>query len=314
MRAARGQALVETALGVTVFVTILLLGIHFGEVGYLSIKAQEATVSAVFDSTARRIQRPGDAPAGHAALIGGDGAGGLSQARYADFDGSTVGGGAAGVRTALTTAQNLNVVCENAGGGGNTLSFAPTAASGAVYADQGELSCVASAVLDAPGIPRDFLNEGGRGFFSNQQRGALNMTVCGIGRATNGVCQARLGLLLNDWGMAGEAAGENLDCRLGACGNTTYSGIVNRVFTGQGGGGLAQGANMAQTLTGTSPVTASEFFMSFSGVEAPNGYRDGIGGHTAKAAPYNTGGPGAGLLTGRERTAAPCFLGMPGCN
>ena len=49
---ARGQATVELALGLLIFVTVLIFGIHFAEMGFLSLKVTEASASAIWDATA----------------------------------------------------------------------------------------------------------------------------------------------------------------------------------------------------------------------------------------------------------------------
>ena len=52
---ARGQAALEMALGSLVFITLLLFGIHFGEVGVLTLRVQQAATSALWDTTGMRM-------------------------------------------------------------------------------------------------------------------------------------------------------------------------------------------------------------------------------------------------------------------
>ncbi len=57
----RGQGTVEMALGVLLFVTVFIFGIHFAEVGYLSLKVQEASTSALWDTTSAKMHElPGN--------------------------------------------------------------------------------------------------------------------------------------------------------------------------------------------------------------------------------------------------------------
>ena len=51
----RGQSAVELALASLIFVTVLIFGIHFSEVGYLSLKVQEAANAALWDVTAMKM-------------------------------------------------------------------------------------------------------------------------------------------------------------------------------------------------------------------------------------------------------------------
>ena len=83
----RGQSTVEMALGLMVFVTVLVFGMHFAEVGFLSIKVQEASAGALWDTTARRMHTlPKDFAPLQTAM---DQAGAQAQQRYQDFDGRT---------------------------------------------------------------------------------------------------------------------------------------------------------------------------------------------------------------------------------
>ena len=55
MTFARGQGTVEIALGSLLVVTVLMFGIHFGEVLFMSIKVQEAANSAQWDATSMKL-------------------------------------------------------------------------------------------------------------------------------------------------------------------------------------------------------------------------------------------------------------------
>jgi hypothetical protein len=56
-REERGQGTVELAIGLLVFVTVLIFGIHFAELSFLSLKTTEAASYAIWDSTGRRVHR-----------------------------------------------------------------------------------------------------------------------------------------------------------------------------------------------------------------------------------------------------------------
>src|SRR5207249_4993558 len=54
-RLVAGQAAAEAAIGMLVFVTVLMFGLHFAEVGYLTVKIQEAANGALWDTTAKKM-------------------------------------------------------------------------------------------------------------------------------------------------------------------------------------------------------------------------------------------------------------------
>src|SRR2546423_7663414 len=108
MARARGQAAVETVLGALVFITILIVGIHFAEVGFMALRVQEAAVSPLWDSTAFRVHKMDNGAdpamvADYAALPGLPTAvGSDAAARYADWDGRTSTPGPATVSAVYT--------------------------------------------------------------------------------------------------------------------------------------------------------------------------------------------------------------------
>jgi hypothetical protein len=212
LRQQRGQAAVEMALGTLVFVTILVFSIHFSEVGFLSLKVQEATAAAMWDTTQGKMH---DIPWQYGTVASGavSAAQGETQARYADFDGrlSTNNGGA--ITNVFTRASGMAINCNM--GGINDGSFGGGFLTGFVYRTNGGMHCSAQANLSAYNFPTSFLeNTGGPGGFTfkvkNYAASSTTIKVCGVGRAVAGNCSKRYKMLIDDWGLAG--SGESAEC------------------------------------------------------------------------------------------------------
>jgi len=305
-RAARhGQATVELALGLLVFVTVLLFGIHFAEVGWLSLKVQEAGAWAVWESTGPRTQD----------LAGNNlnplnqtlSAGGLEQqttTRYQDFNGLSSATGAPIIGAALVRGSSLRASCA----ADRTLRFAPTRTARAIYFDEGGLSCQVVARLDAIRIPSAFAQKAEGGFFQADHGVAAPYFFCAVGGRSGGTCRGRLSILTNDWGLAGDAPGDNqsASCRIGnPCTNTPYKNAVQAMWVGGGTAGKA----FAEAHAGSAPTSAMDYYFSYAGMEF--NYVTNLadeGGNTQ----YQTGGPGLGLVP--AFTQHNCFLGKAGCN
>jgi hypothetical protein len=307
----RGQGTVELALCSIVFVTVLLFGIHFAEVGYLSLKVQEAGAFAVWDSTGRKVQdiELRNTVDMDQVLTGGTSAERLAEDRYSDFNSLTTGDARQPIVKALTQGDNIDVECTEDRLLSNRFPPSPMVAASGVYSARGGFQCMARARLTSVRIPDSFL-EGGNGFFAASHEQPRPLWVCAVGRATGTTCRGKLSVLLNDWGMAGDARGINNDCLLVGCQNPIYKGAVGAIFPG---GGMA-GARFAQQIAGSAPANANEYWFSFAGEE--NNYQDGNGGEGP--ATYNTGSPGLGLVP--QARVGPCFLGarlpggpVPGC-
>ena len=301
----RGQATVELALGLLVFVTVLLFGIHFAELGWLSLKVQEAGAWAIWESTGPRTQDL----AGHnlnplnQTLSGG----GLEQrttSRYEDFNGLSSVTGAPIIGAALVRGSSLKATCAP----DPSISFRPTTTASKVYFDEGGLSCQVVARLDAIRIPSAFAQNDTGGFFKAEHGVATPYFFCAVGGRTGTTCRGRLSILTNDWGLAGDQAGDNqsASCRIGnPCTNTTYKNAVEAMWTG---GGTA-GKKFAEAHAGAAPTSAMDYFFSYAGMEF--NYTTNLadeGGNTQ----YRTGGPGFGVVP--DFTQHNCFLGKAGCN
>ncbi|GHG88042.1 hypothetical protein [Comamonas sp. JC664] len=278
-RHARGQSLVETALGTMVFVTILLFGIYFAEVGALSLKVQEAANFALWNATGRVMHDPESNDWGRrgTALA----AEAEANNRYVDFDGRSSRGGGRGVplQQAIARAQPIQVDCraELPGGvpGLSMADAAPGLAGTLVMGTQG-MGCTASSSIRGVRIGR-YLEEGRSGFFQTSQRRVSDaFTVCAAGRASGGRCTARFGMLLDDWGLSTVAEGRSCALNINGarrCANPDYYEWTQRVYRANGGGGNAGSALAA--LTGSDGVNEDQFFMSFRGEE--DRYEENLG-------------------------------------
>ncbi|NPC81553.1 hypothetical protein HPC49_25425, partial [Pyxidicoccus fallax] len=110
-RAARGQSLVETALGLMVFVTILVFGIYFAEVGALSLKVQEAANFALWDATGRVLHDPAEGQWGRRGAVADTEQ--EATTRYRDFDGrERMGDTGMPIQQAIARAQPIQVRCD----------------------------------------------------------------------------------------------------------------------------------------------------------------------------------------------------------
>jgi len=297
----RGQATVELALGATVLVVTLLVGIHLAEVAALSLKVQEASTYAAWEAATRRVQtrelngdttdepfrRTLDATSGVAAE---------ARRRYQDFNGLSSAQGPAVIAQALTEGSQLSVECHRT----SAVSFAPTGGVASLDLDEGGLACSSRATLTAVRIPHGFLQEDDGAFFREDPARTEPMTICGMGRAHQGQCEGSLALLTNDWGFAG---GETRQCKL-TCGSSPYRGAVERLFPG----GWTRGAELAARWTGQAPTSGAEFHFSYSGVESADEQVIPSEGDTM----FHTGGAGVGMVS-RVSTGQRCFLGSPGC-
>jgi hypothetical protein len=201
-RAPRGQSLVELVLAMLVFVTVLMFGIHFAEIGYLSVKVTEASHSALLDTTGHKLhQWPLDTSDSRAAA---QKAATEATARYKDFDSRTSTVHGDGLAQVFTRVSGMNVTCST----GSGPSFGPGLLTIGAYRDAGGLSCQSEALIEPVGaytLPKKFM-EGPKGFFSQPHLLRPDpFRVCGMGRAQGGACLGRLTMALDDWGLSGDA-------------------------------------------------------------------------------------------------------------
>lgn len=201
---ARGQALVETALGLLVFVTILVFAIHFSEIGFISLKVQEAATSALWDSTGGKMHTmPGPtSPIGTfdsgpaVAAASAD-----AQDRYQDFDGRLSKVGATSIYETFTQASGMTVSCRDANAP-SFPGFLGTLMILGVLRDNNGVSCSANATVDAYNFPSSFVDTGSGALFKKANRGyTAPLTICAVGRASGGSCRGAYSMLLDDWGF-----------------------------------------------------------------------------------------------------------------
>ena len=301
----RGQATLELALGTLVFVVVLLVGIHLAEVGYLSLKVQEAQTFAVWETTGHRVQTREDDGATNTApwrrtLDPVSGIGPQAQRRYQDFNGLSSANGPPLITTALTRGSDVSVDCRADPG----LTFRATPTAAPVYLDVGGNRCVASATLRPINIPRAFAQREQGGFFKADPFRGEPLKVCGMGLPVGGTCRGALAVLTNDWGFVGD---ETAECRLD-CTSSPYRGAVKRLFQPIAGG-WTRGRAFADQLAGSPPTDATAFYFSYAGVDSPSGpytqWVPGEGDHE-----FQTGGAGLpGGMVFQTRTDQKCFLG-----
>lgn len=343
----RGQATVEMALGVLVFITVLITGIHFAEVGYLSIRVQEAATSPLWDATALRVHTMDDGA--QPARVGDFGAFPAipdrierdAVRRYEDFDGRRSSRNAGEVRHLFTRLHDPQIFCRRDDriffdlprGGGPSLKRAVAggfsqgrpgsgghrggnhSVLGRVYENVGGLSCTAGARLSGYNLPQRFM-EGASGFFTERPPRAVTLRVCASGRAVGGTCPGRYGLLLGDWGFAGVQ--ESGHCPLQPdmpdqpCSeNTAFYNAARYTFDDNEGWGGREASDFALRFTGADPMPDQGFFMSYRGIEDGYVEQDTPPGEPDDMAyrPYNTGG-----VSHRPRAIrGECFLGRDGC-
>lgn len=273
---ARGQAAVEASLGILVVVTILVFGIHFAEVGYMSVKVAEAANHATFDATGRKHHQFSggtldSSPRSNAVTQ----AEGDTSDRYSDYDGRESYAQAA-PNHVFTEADDISVQCQQLGVGSFTNMTIGGALNG-VYAnnDQGGMRCSAQGQLNLVGIGS--FHDSGGGFFKAQHvaSGVTNYTICGFGRASGGNCDGgRVPIALGDWALSDTGNGEAEECDLYDCSNTEYYDAVERAFNNvKGPTGLGQALAVAVAGYGTAE---GAYWFTYKGEES--GFRQELGG------------------------------------
>ncbi|MFE8604667.1 TadE/TadG family type IV pilus assembly protein [Archangium violaceum] len=304
----RGQGTTELALGLLLFVTVLVFGIHFAEVGYLSLKVQEAATSALWDTTSAKTHELPRDFSKLTQLISEDKPGKLATGRYADFDGRASQRGRSRVVQVFTSAEGLEVTCREVG----SISFPTSRSTGNVYQDVGGMSCTSRAVLSPVAkFTRSFLDRGRGAFFDVPHYTVGSIPVCGLGRVKGGTCSGGFGILLDDWGLSSRE--EARECRVldgSSCANEAYFQSAQRVYNAHNAvNGASQ--RLARNIVGSAPINPGTFWMSFRGMNS--NFQDRENGGDSDPNNWKTT-PGAGSRSPEYNTSYSrrenCFLGQ----
>ncbi|MBK7865410.1 MAG: pilus assembly protein [Archangiaceae bacterium] len=244
----RGQATVELALVALVFVSVLLFGIHFAELGAMKLRVQQAGVFAAWQATGDRAHQldrgtAAQSPIFHHANQLRDGSGRTPEEatlrRYHDFEPLTERAGN-DVRWAKTRGSRLSVRCDP-----ERVAIPPTTqaiqrlATGYTFArynnrDVDAVGCNATARVAMFGMPKSLLEDSG-GFFKLPFAIRPFVTVCAVGRADRGVCRGQIPFAIDDWGLAGTQGDESGECDFncsitGSSGNLAYKQTIERLY------------------------------------------------------------------------------------
>lgn len=313
-KAARGQSVVEAVLGLLVFVTVLIFGIHFAELGYLSLKVEEAANFGLWHATGWRMHDT-YVPEWSDWTTAVSRADMEVRALYPHYD--AVSGAGGGVTYAFTRAKEMTMGCQQ----DNRVPSIDAALTTRLVdsyptgnAAKTGMSCTAMAEATGFRIPKTFVDKNSSGFFKADHWNPIPITMCAAGRFSGGDCSGRFGLLLDDWGFSGPR--EGLPCPVmqrDTCPNTAYYQMVKNAFTDGGASGGRAASDLAAFVAGASPTDESQFFMSFVG------YNDGPAGpfkdttisahwdYEWETTPYTYPNSYKNSYSRRSR----CFLGMP---
>jgi hypothetical protein len=263
VRRARGQAMVEAVLGLLVFLTILMFGIYFAEVGFLSIKVQEAASAPLWDATARRMHLlPNDFNQSRASA---DTARDLARDRYADFDGRSSTPGARTVTSVYASISNLELNCENQ----YDLGFRASGAATSLYKTQAAtsgISCRASARIGsgAMQIPTAFVQNDAAGFFDAIHFTRTPFEVCGVGPIAPPCGNSKLGLMLDDWAL--HDGQESNDSPLSQTG-TPYYKSSKKIYDATSAAAGRAGMQLLAQLQLTIYVDEDRYWLNYNGIE-----------------------------------------------
>jgi hypothetical protein len=270
---------VELVLGLIVFVTVLMFGLHFAELSHLSLKAHEATAAAAWDATAYRAERLGVAGVDDGAWydtgrIAAPRATAVTNARYGDWDGRQSVERGTGPTQLYTQANALTTTCTRSEDPRNGFRVSETA-NAPGYGEPGALSCVTQGGVRTINIPARFLQDANDGFFSAAHLTRRAYTLCGLGRPAAGTgCRGSLSILLGDHGLT-SGEGEERECAVLAddipgqrCANRAFYGLAHETWDrSMGWTGLPE--RFANRVTGSSPGTrVTGFYLSFRGEES----------------------------------------------
>jgi hypothetical protein len=276
----RGQATVELVLGVLVLTTVLIFGIHFAELGFLSLKVEESANFALWDATNHQMH---DVNAGswngYTVAVGAAAA--EAQTRYARFDGRSASTNSATLLTQVFTQvlpvnnQLIQVKCapttnvpglspKGSGAAALTIDVAVTPPNNGNTG----MACSASAQMSGFHIPNQFFENTNGGWFMVPHYRPLVIHVCAAGLAVAGNCaNNQYSLLLDDWALSGPKESEQ--CYLldeNACANPGYYKEVKTIYDAHPPGHA--GAALAGLVAANPGVDEAKFWMSFAGSDS----------------------------------------------
>lgn len=341
----RGAAATETALGLLVLLPVIMYGVHFTEVGIVSMKVTEAAASAMWDTTAWPMHVTGfpgysgpmrdmslRSSEFSARLRYGLGFDGRMSALSTDRTGMFSSIPAVRYGQAFTGAGEMNVGCASTtqpGLPGPGLTFRPFFVS-RFLPDPGGVACRSQAA--AINILPDAFLEGGEGglFEASMKDGIANrigIPICGMGRPDGlyGSCSGTMSMMLDDWGLANQAAEADI-CSVtlfGApCENINYylaaKAMYETVTLPMTLGPAAPHRLLLRSVYGTVPLgvnTDTSFYMSFTG-EEPRFMTPVIAWDADmmiwQNTPYLWPPPAATYATAHVMRQK-CYLGLPGC-
>jgi hypothetical protein len=319
---------VELVLGGLVFVSLLIGGLYLTEASFLSLKVQEASVSALWNASGRRVHQFNSSQLNSPNALydpledtwaGPLAAGPRTQARYEDFDGLAVSGPP---RRLFTQASPMVVTCEETrrGAGPDPLSFGvprvtpytngprtvPPRVSSLLrrwYQDRGGVRCNASARISPFEMPENFMQREQGGFFQEPLHDGRALRLCGVGPSVGNRCRGGYAVLLGDWsldGPQGHYLNHDVPRRRPGGYNRSYEAMVERLFetSGRPYGAGRQGepdhsSRFAGAVAGERPHDARTFYMTFAGVETiTEGFRytDVLRGGSCRGCHFNTAG------------------------
>ncbi|HLT29593.1 MAG TPA: TadE family protein [Myxococcaceae bacterium] len=315
----RGQATVELAIGLMLFVLLLVGGIHFGEMGMLAVKATEASSAALWDATGRLPHAYGrDGLAAYHDTVASRAQDRIGP-QYEDFDGREDERGRS-PSLVFTRASGLEVTCEVAGadvftpmdlGTVDGIYFSANAQRGVRCTTTAEASIL-------PGrTPQEFHTN--TGWLTGPILKDTAVQFCGVGRAWGGSCNQGTPILIGEWALMNPISDEAGRCDVydgEDCQNPGYYAAVKAYYDSPAGVPKGEdGSALAEAVSRrSSPSDEDAFYMSFHGSE--DGYQqrlDGtwVGRRTFTVTP---GGPdflGMDQYHEMANTRSDCWLGLP---
>lgn len=300
-RARRGQATVELALSMLVFVTVLAFGIHFAEISYLSMRVQQAAAFAIYDLTGQRAHERGSDMRRTSTIAGL--ASSETRRRFRDFEALSGGDhNAAPVTHVFTRIDNMDITCRNE----TSISYETSVpvlgllTPNPFDGSRGGVRCTAQATVNiTPAFPRNFF-DGEWGFRTANYAGSrTSYQVCATPRASNGQC-GDFGILTGDFSLQRPSESRSVD--LFSNGNDIYRGIVS---TAAGPVSCPMALALSAATVLTAQPLACGFQMSYRGVE--HNYRQNIRSAHNGSTNWITGGTNSRRdMSNRNRT----FLGV----